>query len=344
MIFTELGESDKHNYNHFVAQDKSGSFLQSWEWGQWQESLGKKAFRFAVTEEGHPPPEGDPLKWLGCGQVLKMPLFKRGYFIYFPYGPVGNVDLKFWVEQMRKKFPQAVLMRVEPRISNCPSPSSVFIKSTNIQPGRTLLLNLHASSDKLLSDMHPKTRYNIKVAQRHGVEVEREFDLTVGHGLFFDEAVNLIVETATRQKYRSHPKFYYENLINFFTLKYPTSNLRVSLYKAKYQNKVLASAIMVDFGSIRTYVFGGSSDEFRNVMAPYALHWQAISDAKNQGLSFYDFDGLETSAGKHAQFARFKQGFGGFVETYPGAYDIIFHKLWYTMYRIARKINRLIRS
>ncbi len=340
MNLVELHDLDKNKYNHFIANQKSGSFLQSWDWGSWQEQLGRTVFRFAL--------EDNTKVWLGAAQFIKMPLFGKKYYLYSPYGPVfisenETQSLEIFLKELKLKFPDMLFVRIEPKAMSLKALDTLHpIKTTNIQPGRTLIVDLTKDNDLLLNEMHPKSRYNIKVAQRHGVVVEREFDLTVGHGLFFDEAINLIVKTAMRQKYHTHPRSYYEKLMNFFALNHRGGELKASLYKAKYQNKILASAIIIDFGNTRTYLFGGSGQENRNVMAPYLMHWQAILDAKKMGLRFYDLDGLETSAGKQAQFARFKQGFGGFTEDYLGAYDIVLNGLWYNVYKVVRGTNRLI--
>ncbi len=78
-------------------------------------------------------------------------------------------------------------------------------------------------------------------------------------------------------------------------------------------------------------------------MAPYLLHWQAMSDAKQLGLEFYDFWGVETSGGATPGFARFKLGFGGQTVSYSRAYDIIQNKPLYYIYNFLRNINRLVR-
>jgi peptidoglycan pentaglycine glycine transferase (the first glycine) len=347
MNIVELSESDKSSYNQFIASQPSGSFLQSWEWGEWQKNWGDQGkkrdiYRFALVDDG---------EWTMAIQLVKTNLGNRGfYYLYAPYGPVVEKNFKFQisnfkflVQKIQKQFSDSMFIRLEPR-TVLEGLGKIGKKTVNIQPGRTLLVDLKKPMEQLLREMHPKTRYNIKIAQRHEVVVEREFDLTVGHGLFFDEAIGLIVETAKRQKYYTHPRPYYEKLINFFAVNNRNGNVRVSLYKAKYQNKILSSAVMVDFGGVRTYLFGGSSMEHRNVMAPYALHSAAIQEAQEQGFLYYDFDGLETSVGKEAQFARFKEGFGGFIAEYPGAYDVIFKPLWYTMYTTLRRGNRLLNS
>jgi lipid II:glycine glycyltransferase (peptidoglycan interpeptide bridge formation enzyme) len=189
--------------------------------------------------------------------------------------------------------------------------------------------------------MHPKTRYNIKVAQRHGIIVEPTFVATPGHGLNLKEALDLVVDTAKRQGFRGYARPYYEGLIDFFALQ-PHRDLQLSVYKARWQGHLLAAAIMIDFGATRVYLFGGSSENNKNLMAPHLLHWQAIRDAAANGLKYYDFWGLETSTGKSAGFARFKQGFGGRTVTDPPASDIVLKPMWYTLYRITRKLRRLI--
>jgi lipid II:glycine glycyltransferase (peptidoglycan interpeptide bridge formation enzyme) len=113
-----------------------------------------------------------------------------------------------------------------------------------------------------------------------------------------------------------------------------------------------AAAVMVDFGRVRTYLFGGSSDRHREAMAPHLLHFTAILEAKAKGLQGYDFWGLETASGKTAGFVRFKQGFapqagpessGGGVKEYAGAYDFACQPLSYRAYQGLRLINRLAR-
>ena len=103
---------------------------------------------------------------------------------------------------------------------------------------------------------------------------------------------------------------------------------------------LVVSAVMVDFGEIRTFLFGGSSEMHKNVMASYLLHWQAMLDAKNAGLKEYDFWGIETSSGETPGFVRFKLGFGGAAKEYGGAWDAVFSPWKYRLYSLMRAFNR----
>ncbi len=97
--------------------------------------------------------------------------------------------------------------------------------------------------------MHPKTRYNIRVAEKHGVEVQDEFVITVGKGIYAQEAVELIAETAARQKYKSQGKAYFKKMADFFAVQNNKGSLRLHIYKALHEKQLLASAFMLDFGN-----------------------------------------------------------------------------------------------
>jgi lipid II:glycine glycyltransferase (peptidoglycan interpeptide bridge formation enzyme) len=340
MRIAEITEQEKNEYNQFVKSCETGSFLQSFEWGAWQESLGRKVFRFWLKD-------GEQV--IGTIQLATMPLVFGGYYLYAPYGPVlkENQAVSSLYQGLKKqiieKFPEAVFIRLEPKDNSIiKSLNHLIIKSTNIQPGKTLLLELGKSEDQLLAQMHPKTRYNIKVAQRHNVEIQDEFGITVEHGLYFDEAIILLVETGKRQGFSNYPKQYFEKMADFFAL-HNLGELKLHIYKSVFQQRLLSSAVFIDFGDTRTFLFGGSSPIEKNVMAPYLLHWRAILDAKAAGLKFYDFWGTETSRGDVPGFVRFKLGFGGSEKTYTGAYDFISRRFAYGIYKYSRILYRLLK-
>ncbi len=340
MEIIELSSTEKDQYNRFVAGQTSGSFLQSWEWGEWQAGLGRQVKRLKFKVES-----GDTAATI---QLIKTPLPFGKYYLYAPYGPVMSEKYKGesikLLQELRKNFSDAIFVRIEPKIqSSIFNLQSSIFKSSNIQPGKTLLVDLSKTEDRLLAEMHPKTRYNIKVAQKHGVEIKDEFDISVGHGLFAKEAVQLIAQTAQRQGFKGYSVGYYNKLIDFLAVK-NRGDLQLHIYKAIYQNKILAAAIMLDFGRTRTFLFGGSSERDKNVMAPYLLHWQAMRDAAALGMQAYDFWGTETSSGDMPGFVRFKLGFGGREVEYSGAYDIIINRLWYWAYNLLRAANKTVKK
>ncbi len=326
MRYELIQSPSQEQYDRFVSEHASGSFLQSWDWGEWMRQNGKTPFRFAVVDANQ--------KIIFSAQVLVSPIPKIGKrYLYIPHGPLlaDNADsevINFFIGQLNQIFNDALFLRIEPKqaikISGSPT--------KKIQPGKTLVLDLTKTSEQLLSEMHHKTRYNIKVAQKHKVRMKISYADKAGF--------ELIGQTAKRQGYKSHSLDYYQNLVQYFRNR--NGNTQAIVYSAEYRYKTLASGLMIDFGNTRTYLFGGTSEEHRNVMAPYLMHWQAIQDAKNDGLKQYDFWGIETASGAAPGFVRFKLGWGGTQTTYPNPVDLIFKPSWYSIYKLFRYINRLI--
>lgn len=341
MEFKEVTEEQKNQYDQFVAAQESGSFLQSWQWGEWQKFLGRNVIRYFIANNN---------TFIGSVQLIRMPLPLGKHYWYAPYGPVVSQNFKFSILNFQKLFPNSVFVRVEPK-SHVEGLTSIVKKTANIQPAKTLIIDLLKTEEELLSEMHTKTRYNIKLAQKHGVEIKDEFDISIGHGLFAKEAVELIVQTAERQGFKGYGMEYYNKMIDSLAVQ-NRGALKLHIYKAIYKNQLLASAIMLDFGKTRTFLFGGSSDANKNLMAPYLLHWQAMLDAKSQELTAYDFWGIETSSGETPGFVRFKLGFApqsdsgpsGGIREYGGAYDIVRNNFNYKIYLTLRKLNKLTKK
>lgn len=329
MSITRISENDRTKYNTFVTEH-NGSFLQSFEWGEWQKTQGRTVHRFLMTDDNHT---------IGAAQFIiqHTPL---GNYAYCPYGPVvdsnaSNIEqgLESLLNEIKKAAPDILCIRLEPTqqlLLNTFNPR----KAEHIQPDHTLALNIGRNTDELLSSFHPKTRYNIKVAQKHDVEIKTYTEPE-------KEVIDLIMETSGRQGYRNHPRGYIEGLWKFFSEN--PGNVNITGYLAKINGQAAASGIMVDFGNTRMYLFGGSNYELRSFMAPYLMHWQAILDAREKNMNTYDFGAAETASGGSGGFMRFKLGFNPERLQFGGTFDIVSRPFWYTVYSISRKINRFVK-
>ncbi len=313
-------------WNAFVLQHgpRSGRFLQSWEWGEFQESVGETVRREVHEAEG---------EVVGVAQWIDRKISLFGGYSFCPKGPIGKVPL----------VSDQSFLRIEPATR----PLLVHAKkSLDVNPAHTLITDLTQTQNELLAHMHEKTRYNIRVAERHGVEIE------LHHGSF-DDVWPLFSQTSQRGAFRLHTKQYYQTMMQGFD-----QNSRL-LFCAIAQKKsvTLAATIMIDFGDTRTYLHGASSNEHRNLMAPSLLHWELMKDAKARGLRFYDWWGvapLESlppcqggmKGGRihpWSGISRFKRGFGGEEVSSPGTYDIVLQPLNYKLYSISRSLARIIR-
>lgn len=336
MHITNLSENNKNVYEEFVTEH-GGSFLQSWNWGDWQASNKRPATRCIVTDDA-----GNQVL---AAQFLRYTLPLGQEYLYCAYGPVRSTELRITnnelseildalIAHIRKEFPKALFVRLEPpfEIRN----SKFVIRPTlHIQPGSTILLDIQKTENELLSGMHPKTRYNIKVAQKHEVEVR-----LLEHPNDQHLAAQMMRDTLVRRKLASPAQEYYFKLMSHFS---EPSALSANTYGAYYNNELVACALTLDYDQTRTYLFGGSSTTHKNVMAPYALHWIIIQDAQKKGLATYDWFGAEGAVSDGSGFARFKNSFGGETIQYAGAYDVIFKPLAYRAYQATRDLNRWLK-
>ena len=142
--------------------------------------------------------------------------------------------------------------------------------------------------------------------------------------------------TSKRNKFRLHPKNYYKQMLSADDEE--NNDLKIKLFLAKYNNKIIAVDIVCFFGNTATYLHGASLNEFRKVMAPNLLQWHVIKLAKAQGYKYYDFYGIDEQ--KWPGVTKFKKGFGGEEIVYPGTYDLVYNKFLYSIYKLLRKTKR----
>jgi len=321
-----MKNNQKEEWNRFVIQN-SGSFLQSYNWGEFQQSLGRQIWRI----------EKNQLKAL----VIKHNLpFKKSY-LYCPRGPVilssakdPEKDQKNFLTEVKEiaKQENSIFFKLEsPQdcpLGTVPEGQSLVPSVKQIQPPKILVLDIAKPEEILLAQMHPKTRYNIRLAQRKGVEIQPSSELSHnGIQTFLD----LLKETAKRDKFHLHPQEYYQKMLEFLGRKG-----MVKLFLAKYQNQVVAANLVCFFGQRATYLHGASDYNFRQLMASHLLQWQAILEAKKLDFKYYDFWGIDEK--KWPGVTRFKKSFGGQEVTYPDTFDLIFQPWWYKIYNLGRRI------
>jgi len=286
------------------------SFLQSDNWLEFQKLLNRKIWRIE-----------------GVGIIKYNLPFKKGYLYASRLRPSdfgGQARLKGFLDDVRKlaKQENAIFLKIEPveEIDEIKFKNFGFKESHNVQPIKTIILDIAKSEQELLSEMHYKTRYNIQLAQKKNIEIKRGKQ-------YFDDFWGLTEQTVKRDGFRSYPKEYYRKMLEI---------PGVELFVAEFNNKIIVANIVVFYEKTCIYLHGASDYEHRNLMAPYLLQWEQIKEAKKRGCIEYDFWGINEK--KWPGVTRFKRGFSGREISYPGAYDLIFQPFWYLLYKIARKI------
>ena len=329
-------EGNKEEWSRFLIENE-GSFLQGFEWGEFQKRLSKKVWRFEIREKN---------KTIAGAQVIKEKFPLNKSYLYIPFGPcfdsklllkgkkeVLNLILKE-LEKVAKKE-KAIFLRVEP-VSPLPKNPAEVKSQKRIQPQKTLILNLKKTEKEIFSSFHPKTRYNLRLAERRGVIIKIKNQNNCSTGVAsqqakiknedFDGFYKLIQKTAKRDKFKPYSKEYYKKFLEI---------AGAELFLAVFENKIIAGNIVVFFGKRATYFHGASDYKFRRLMAPHLLQWKQICEAKERGCQEYDFWGIDEK--KWQGLTRFKKGFRGDELEYSKGKDFIFSNFWYKTYILSRK-------
>jgi lipid II:glycine glycyltransferase (peptidoglycan interpeptide bridge formation enzyme) len=287
--------------------------LQSWEWGEF------RAKRQPISRVN-----GMLVVW------TKVP-FTPWYFGYIPMGPALTEENVKSLIRSGKKI-NAIGIRVEPNIKRAELTNFQFsIFNQYFRPGRnlfkpkTFILDLTKSEEELLKNMHPKGRYNIKVAQKHNVSVR----LSVSDKDFEKYLDLMFGGTTKRQKIYAHGRDYHR--LMWQSLKEKMAHLFV----AEYKNNIIAAAMIFTFRDGIYYAYGASALEHKEVMAPTLLLWQVMLWGKQSKYRFFDLWGAEEGKG----FSRFKEQFGGELVELAGTFDLPGNDFLYPLFRLAEEIR-----
>ncbi|TAL50026.1 peptidoglycan bridge formation glycyltransferase FemA/FemB family protein [Patescibacteria group bacterium] len=311
---------ERTQWNQFVLEHgpRSGRFLQSWEWGEFQTAVGRDVRREELYRDG---------TCVGIAQWLDRSLPGWGRYSFCPKGPIVSLPGEMVFSGDKKMF-----LRIEPSDSRSVAGAR---KTIDVSPAHTRITDVSMEEEDLLAAMHSKTRYNIRVAQKHGVKVQIESS-------DFESVWSLFEQTSSRGAFRLHGRTYYHRMLESLR----TKTCRAFLATAYQENHLLAANIMVDFGDTRTYLHGASSNQYRNFMGPYLLHWELMRDAKERGFQFYDWWGVapQNAPEDHpwVGISRFKRGFSGVEYASPGTYDLVLKPHAYSLYQLGRSLIRMV--
>ena len=323
--------------------------MQSAMWGRFKSRFGWMANAFLVEwslGDKDLPRETSPLL------VLSRKIAPGIRMAYVPWGPElpagydqdqRNQALAELAHSLRRFLSgDTTFVRFDPpwftEALGLPPP---FIRAAaDIQPPDTVIVDLEPNANDILASMKPKWRYNIGLAEKRGVTVRPMGDLERDLGIFY----GLLAETAERDGIAVHSIGYYRAL---FEECGNTSGVSTALYTAWHEGDCLAAIVVLCRGKQATYLYGASSNAKRNLMAPYALQWKAMLDAKAAGCIRYDLFGIppnEDPGHPMAGLYRFKTGFGGDITHRLGSWDYPTKPATYALFSAAESLRKKLRD
>ena len=381
-------------WNSLIVNIPNPHFLQTYEFGQVKAKYGWSPLYAVWDADGRWNVESDPNLLstfntpVAAAMILKRQIISKGFaarfsILYSPKGPLldwTNESLRNRVLQDLQTFAKkqgAIFVKIDPDVvlgTGVPESEEDVIDnggqavvselkrmgwefaSAQIQFKNTVLIDLIPTEEELLARMKPKTRYNIRLAEKKGVI------LRVGTLEDLPMLYKMYAETSVRDGFLIRDEGYYQTMWKTFmaggkspTIRPPSagqiSNHQSPLAEpliADVNNEPVAAIFVFYFAGCAYYFYGMSRNVHREKMPSYLLQWEAIRRARAKGCTVYDlwgapdvFDESDSMWGVY----RFKEGLGGKVVRTLGAWDFAPSPLWYKMYsQIIPRLLDVMRS
>jgi len=314
-------------WDEFLTGHPEAHILQTGAWGELKSDFGWRVVRVVAGESG--------------AQILFWQLPFGLSLGYIPKGPVGHNWENLWpVVDAVCKEQRAVFLKVEADLwetqagslpGEAPPPTGFVQSPHEIQPRRSIVVDLEGTEDQILARMKQKTRYNIRLAHRKGVVIRQTSDIETFY--------KLMEITAERDAFGVHSFGYYQKAFDLFE-----PHGHCALFIAEFEEQPLAGLMTFAKGRRAWYFYGASSNEQRQLMPTYFLQWNAMLWAKAQGCKKYDLWGVPDAEVDELETGfldredglwgvyRFKRGFGGELRRSVPAWDRVYSSWLYKLY------------
>lgn len=319
-------QEDKHHWDRIIHHP-----LQSWAWGEFRASMGVQVQRVVSTEGG---------EIVDGWQVTLHRIPMTNYTVgYFAKGPLPTMEM-ISALTLYTKPNHTISIQIEPNLVYSKTVYDQLPHSNRFIPSHRALftpynfvIDLRQSEEDLMKKLHPKTRYNIKIAQKHNVSIQEDNSPAA-----FDQYISLSQETTARQGFYAHNSQYHRTMWRIMR----QANI-ATMFTATYQHKTVAAWILFKWKNSLYYPYGASSREHRQVMAPTLLLWEIIRWAKQHNFSSFDLWGaLGPNPDQNDPwygFHRFKEGFHPELIHSIGSFDYIINPVLYSGYTLADAIR-----
>lgn len=313
-------------YKAFLLSHPKGHFMQSPEWAK-VKSNWKNEIIVVKDDNG-------TIKGSMSLLIRKVPVLNYT-IMYSPRGPVCDLHdadtIKALLDSAKllaKKYNSYVLkLDTDTEISDeeyirIMKDLGFRIKDATknfegIQPRFVFRLDVKGKTeDEVMQIFHQKVRYNIRLSAKKGVTVK------LGSRQDIKDFHRVMLETGVRDQFVIRNAEYFEKMYDCLG----PDHMR--LYLAYYNDILVAGTIAVLYGNKCWYLYGASSNEYRNVMPNYLLQWEMIKWSVERGCDIYDFRGvsgdLDESNPLYGLY-KFKKGFNGKFTEFIGDLDYVFN-------------------
>lgn len=337
MIRSLTTEPDLKVYDAWVKSHPEGNLWQSLQWKHYQETLGREV-RIYATGSG---------ERLAASALVVIDKTTGGYSTWeIPRGPLTSGERETESGEPTKNLMTRIVTdaKHEKCMSLMLSPSKALpapcypLSARHVHPESTRIIDLTQSEEEILAQMHPKGRYNIKVADKEGVTVRR------GSHEDIDAFYELLQSTGNRDGFKISRKSHYASFMKSMDGSF--------ILLAEHEKKPIAGLIGVMWppsaeatggkNRIGIYYYGASSYAHRSLMAPYQLQWEAMKLCKAAACTQYDLLGVSTEPAPKDDpwigISDFKRKFGGTVVSFPPEQMVVLRPVMKWALEMKRKI------
>ena len=332
-------------YTNFAVAHERSHTLQSYEWGL-VKSNWINEYVLVRDSEGR-------IKASLSILLRKTPLLNL-YYMYAPRGPICDLHDKEALKsiadgarEIAKKY-NGIALKID---TDAPASDLEYVENMKalgfkLRNDYTNLEGVQARFDmridikdktpeQIMAAFHSKTRYNVRLAQKRGVEIK------VGSREDIPVFYELMVETGKRDGFVVRDINYFYKLYDCLGPKYHR------LFLAYYNGVPVAGSVCTVYGSKCLYLYGASSNQYRNTMAAYLIQWSMILWAVENKCHYYDLMGvpgnIEDENNPIYGLYRFKKGFGGEMWEFVGEFDMVYKPFWNWGFNLVERSRKTLR-
>jgi len=335
--------TDKQEWEQFLASQQDKTFLQSWNWGEFNILMGRKIWRIGIYKNDV----------LGAIALIVKTEARRGTYLLIPHGPVTHstsesiyaevlTALSEYIQPLAQSE-GAAFIRISPFWNRTQLTDNLFSEigfrkaPIYAEYESSWKLDITLPEDDLLMNMRKTTRYLIRQAAKNK-------DITIRQSSDSGdvEAFNVLSRAVgERQGFVPFSKEHIERELKAFQ-----EDGAISMFFGSYRGEVVAVALVIFWSGIGFYHQAASLSKYAKLSIPYLIQWEAIKEAKVRRCKLYDFwgyvDPKKYPSHPWAGPTLFKMGFGGEPRLYAQTQDLpLSWKYWPTMiFETIRKMRR----
>ena len=343
-MYELITQETLQEYEAFVQGHPKGNFAQSYLWGKQKPAWSWKA----IAVRG----EDGKIRGTMAVMIRTMPLVHKT-MMYACRGPVCDLDDRETFAELLEgakalaKEHGSYVIKIDPDVPSSDTAFAGMLHSFGftskeggknfeaIQPKYVFRLNVEGKTEEeVQAGFHQKWRYNIRVAQKKGVEVR------ICGKEMVPAFADLMLTTGVRDGFVTRQPEYFAAMLD---------NLgeHCRLYMAFHEDRPIAGTLAIQYGDKVWYLYGASSNEHRNLMPNYLLQWEMIRWSIETGCRIYDFRGVSGDVSEDNPLYglyRFKKGFGGDFTEFVGEMDLVLNKAVYLFMEKSTSIFKELRK